>query len=74
MKIKARLFATLRNGRGKEIDLDLEEGSDVKKVIGNLNIHEEEAAILLVNGISSTLESMLSDGDTVSIFPPIGGG
>ncbi len=74
MDIKVKLFATLRDGRGKEIDLKLEDGTDAQKVIEVLNIQEEDVAILLINGRHGTLDRKLADRDTVSIFPAVGGG
>ncbi len=74
MSIKVRLFATLRHGRGKELIVDLETNPTPKKVIDGLDIPVEDVAILLVNGRDGTLTQLLMDGDTVSIFPPVGGG
>ena len=74
MNIKVRLFATLRNGRGKELNMQLGQGAVVRRIIEALNISEDEVAILLVNGRDATLDKELEEGDTVSIFPPVGGG
>ena len=74
MSIKVRLFATLRSGRGKELIVDLETNPTPKEVIDGLDIPVEDVAILLVNGRDGTLTQLLMDGDTVSIFPPVGGG
>ena len=74
MNIKVRLFATLRNGRGKELNMQLAQGAGVRRIIEALNISEDEVAILLVNGRDATLDKELEEGDTVSIFPPVGGG
>ncbi|MBB6215803.1 molybdopterin converting factor small subunit [Anaerosolibacter carboniphilus] len=74
MSIKVRLFATLRNGRGKELIVNLETNRTPKEVIDGLGIPEEDVAILLVNGRDGVLDQLLNDGDTVSIFPPVGGG
>ncbi|MFT9497880.1 MoaD/ThiS family protein [Anaerosolibacter sp.] len=74
MSIKVRLFATLRNGRGKELIVDVETNRTPDEVINGLDIPKEDVAILLVNGRDGTLDQLLQDGDTVSIFPPVGGG
>jgi len=74
MKVKVKLFATLRNGRGKILDMDEREGTAIKEVAKKLEIPEEEIAILLLNGRDAKLSDELSEGDTVSIFPPVGGG
>lgn len=74
MNIKVRLFATLRDGRGKELMMELDEGSNVRKILESLQIKQEDVAILLINGRDGSFDIALSEGDTVSIFPPVGGG
>jgi molybdopterin converting factor small subunit len=74
MKIKVRLFATLREGRGKEQINTYEDGTTVLQIIESLDIPVEDVAILLINGRDGLLDTPLAEGDTVSIFPPVGGG
>jgi len=74
MKIEMRLFATLREGRGKVIPMEVPEGTAVVTLIDSLNILHGDIAILLVNGRDAALERILLDGDAVSVFPPVGGG
>lgn len=74
MKIKVRLFATLRDGRGKEVVLDLKEGAPAQEIVNLLKIPEREVAIFLINGRHGSMDQVIKEGDTVSIFPPIGGG
>lgn len=74
MNIKVRLFATLRQNRGKELMMELSKGSTPLDIIRKLDIREEEVAILLVNGRDGELTVELTEEDTVSIFPPVGGG
>lgn len=74
MQIEMRLFATLREGRGKVIPMEAPEGTVVSTLIDRLDIPHQEIAILLVNGRDATLDRILQDGDTISVFPPVGGG
>lgn len=74
MLIKVKLFATLRENREKEMTMDLEKGSIPKDILERLNIPEHEAAIIFINGRGAKLDKVLEDNDTVSIFPPVGGG
>lgn len=74
MKIEMRLFATLREGRGKVVPMEAPEGATVETLIDSLSIPHEEIAILLVNGRDAVLERILQEGDAVSVFPPVGGG
>jgi molybdopterin converting factor small subunit len=74
VKIKVKLFATLRLGRGKEIELDIKEGTTVEEVIKIVGIELKEIAIILRNGRDAALSTQLEDGDILSIFPAVGGG
>lgn len=72
--IKVKLFATLREGRSKEVDISYQSGMTGKDILKILNIPEDHVAIFLVNGRDKSLEEVLSDGDVIAIFPPVGGG
>lgn len=74
MTVKVRLFATLRIGRGKELNMNFEDKVTVRKIIKVLDIPKEEVAILLINGRTGTLDKQLTSTDIVSLFPPVGGG
>jgi sulfur-carrier protein len=74
MKIRTRLFATLRNDRGKEIEVEVDTGSTVKEIIGALSIKREDVALLLINGRDGSFDTILTETDVVSLFPPVGGG
>ena len=74
MQITIRLFATLRLNRGKIIEQRYDDNPTCFEVLESLEINEEDVAIFLVNGIDSCLTRVLVDGDTLSIFPPVGGG
>ena len=72
--IEVRLFATLREGRGKVQMLDAAGFSTAGDIIRYLQIPMEEVAILLVNGFHKKPEQEVKDGDIVALFPPVGGG
>jgi len=74
MKVVVKLFATLRIGRGKIVEKDYEEGIKIREIIKELNIDEKDVAILLKNGISTSMDTELTEGDFISVFPPVGGG
>lgn len=74
MDIEVRLFATLREERGKKVYFEYEEGINTYRIIKLLKIKEEDVAILLINGRDGDLKVELNEGDVVSIFPPVGGG
>ena len=74
MSICVKLFATLRESRDKQLDIDYKKGITPKDIILKLNIELNEVAIILINGIYSPPDQKLKDGDIVSVFPPVGGG
>ena len=72
--IKVRLFATFRENRFKEKEMELPPEEPISGLLNQIRISADEVGILLVNGNSATPETKLRDGDTVSIFPALGGG
>lgn len=74
IKIEVRYFATLRIDDKKKETLEVQEDTSVKTLLDQIGVSLEDVAILLVNGIRTPPETKLKDGDTISLFPPVGGG
>ena len=74
MKLEVRLFATLREGRGKLLEMELEANTTVSEVLNALKIKQQDVALLLINGKDGNFDTRLSEGDYLSLFPPVGGG
>ena len=74
MLVQVRLFATFREGRFKEKQMDLPCGSSLADLLAHLKITEKEARILLVNGIAASPDHKIAPNDVISIFPPMAGG
>lgn len=74
MDVKVKLFATLREGRGKEVIMPCKKGVTPRDILRTLHISEEDVAILLINGRDGEMETNLVEGDYLSVFPPVGGG
>jgi sulfur carrier protein len=72
--IEVRLFAALQQDRFRRKKLEFPQGTTVADVCRHLAIGEDEAAIVMVNGETSGGEHPLKAGDTLALFPPIGGG
>ena len=72
--IEVRLFAGLREGRGKVFELETGSVNTVLDVMAHFSIRREEVNILLVNGFHQKPETEVKDGDIVSLFPAVGGG
>jgi molybdopterin converting factor small subunit len=74
MPITIKLFASLRKGR---FDIDARAytpGITCRQIIHEVGIPEKEVRLMFVNGRHASLEDQLADGDTLALFPPIGGG
>lgn len=74
MKVTIKLFATLREGRFKAEIREIPDEASAGMVLKELSIGDEEVAIILVNGRDAGSEYILKPGDTIAIFPPVGGG
>ena len=74
MVVEVRLFASFREGRFNEKELELPEASSLSSLLEHLKIAERDAKILIVNGLAVSAEHKLSHHDVVAIFPPIAGG
>ena len=79
IRVNVRLFATLRRfypdyDPEKGIDVKVEEGSKIEKLIRVLQLPENEARVILINGKSKMTTDTIKDGDRINIFTPLGGG
>ena len=74
MKLEVLLFSYLRDGRGKEVTVDVTEETTVNDVIEMLGIEREVVANILINGSDADFSSRFKDGDSVSLFPLLAGG
>lgn len=76
ISVTVKFFATLRQyGPDKEV-LTIPENSEVNILFDKYKIPKNERrTIILVNGRPhKELNTILKNGDLISIFPPIGGG
>ncbi len=79
IRVNVRLFATLRRffpdyNSEKGMDIKVEEGSTIENLIRSLQLPEKEAKVILINGKSKKTSDVITDGDQINIFTPIGGG
>ena len=74
MQITLKLFATFRSGRFEIEERNYPPGTKVHDVVTELDLPEEKLGILMINSRHVELEQGLNDGDTLAIFPLVGGG
>ena len=74
MKVKIKLFATLRKFGPEEQEVDLPENATIGDAINLLNLPKEIPLLKIVNGEHRPPKHRLKDGDELALFPPIAGG
>lgn len=79
MKVTVRLFAVLRRylppgSDGRSFRMEVEDGATVRALIERMGIPDNLPRIVMVNSLRVTMTRPLKDGDTVSLFPAVGGG
>ena len=79
MDIEVRLFSLLTlhvpaGTDGRSVSLTVPEGATVAYVIDQLGVPTGLAKLIFIDGIHGRHDSVLSDGNVLSIFPPIAGG
>ncbi len=74
MQITVKLFATFRQGRFDLENREYPTGTTVGDVVKDLEIPEEKLGILMVNSRHVDLDRGLEAGETLAIFPLVGGG
>ena len=72
--IEVRLFATLRQGRQKVYQLESGSVKTVQDIMAAVDVPRSEVNIMLINGFHQKPETVVKDGDIVSLFPAVGGG
>ncbi|MFQ5833599.1 MAG: MoaD/ThiS family protein [Candidatus Thorarchaeota archaeon] len=80
MKVNVKLYATLQKLAPPEVEIGEAfaveiDGSTILDLLKQLGIEEEQARIVMLNGIRvNDMSQELESDDLVVMFPPIGGG
>ena len=74
MQITVKLFATFRHNRFKIAVQEHPENCVCRLIMDGLGLAETEIGVVMVNGRHAILDQVLREGDTLSLFPLIGGG
>jgi sulfur carrier protein ThiS len=79
MKISVKLIATYRNllpstADGNKIEIEIPAGRTISDVMARFEVPQDESSVILLNGATVPLSTMLKDGDTVTAFSAIAGG
>ena len=74
MRVTIRLFANFRIGRFKQETREYDSAATVRHIVGELGIPDTEVGIIFINGRNGVMDQALAEGDTLSLFPLVGGG
>jgi sulfur-carrier protein len=77
MKVQVELQAYLDqyspNGQS-EVEVDVPEGARVADILQKLTIPEDMAQVIIVGNVNAGTDHPLSEGDRVTLIPPLAGG
>jgi len=79
MKVEIALYATLSQylppgAENRKAVIDVGDGATAREIMTLLGIPQDYPNILLVNGKQAHPQTVLKDGETLAIFPPLAGG
>lgn len=77
MHVEARLLLTFKDGvtDGRQpLRLELAPGSTVAQAIAALPLPPDARKVVLLNGRLAADAQVLTDGDALTVFPPLEGG
>ncbi len=74
MQVNVRLIGAFRIDRFKEKIEKYPAEASVKEIVSLLLIPNLALGIILINGNHAKIDDILSDGDTLSLLPILGGG
>lgn len=74
MRVTVKLFANFRINRFKQETRAYDSKMTVGAIIEELGIPDSEVGIIFINGRNASRDRVPEDGDTLSLFPLVGGG
>ncbi|MBC8334687.1 MAG: MoaD/ThiS family protein [Anaerolineales bacterium] len=79
MKISIRLIATFMEllppgTKGNKIEIEVPEGTTASVVMAQFNVPQDASSVIVVNGLTVPLSTLLVEGDVVSAFSAVAGG
>ena len=74
-QIELELQATLKRYLPESHNVfEIEPGITIRELVSQLEIPEYEVNLIFVNGKKANLDSIITGGERVALFPPLGGG
>ena len=78
-EVTVKLFAALQKflpagTKGRQAVLQIDDGATAGTVLESLGIARGSTHLVMVNGEQKDWDAPLSDGDAMTVFPPVSGG
>ena len=74
-RVQMRLFGSVRVLRPPNAEAyPVEPDAPVADLLGDLGIPPGKVHLTFLNGVRVDRDALVNDGDTIGIFPPLGGG
>lgn len=79
MKISVKLIATYRTllpkgTQGNKIEIDVPEGTTASDVMNQFDVPQDDSSVIVINGLTVPLSTVLAEGDEVAAFSAVAGG
>ncbi len=76
IQVTVKLFAQYRDNRFKVKEIGYKDGTTAQDIIEDLGIHNDKLplGVLMINSKHQEETTLMRDGDTISLFPKVGGG
>ena len=74
MRVTVKLFANFRIDRFKKEVREYPATTTMRDIVAELGIPEPEVGIIFINGRNASLDHVITEGDTLALFPLVGGG
>jgi molybdopterin converting factor small subunit len=79
MKVHVKLIASYREHlppgtEGSMIEVEVPPGATVADVVTPFGIPLDDSSVIVLNGLTVPLETLVAEGDTVAAFSAIAGG
>lgn len=73
--IQIKLFANLQKFMPASAEnYTIEPGTTIRTLLQQLELPENKAKLIFIDGVKAELTTILQGGERVGIFPPVGGG
>ena len=79
MKVSVKLIATYREllppeAKANTVEIDIPHGTTVAGVLSQFGVPLDDGSVIVVNGLTVDLDTLLQEGDKVSAFSAVAGG